>query len=138
MVSNDRAESTDEVSRPDWLPEEYDPEAPLYERLPIMADLDGGIELHVEDGRVSEVVGRPKDLTENHAGCYRLDAGHGSDPAEWSWEIVVPKDGEARLEKVDPMQSHDAYMRTKSTYMRDIDVRIWGVDAAAWFEWRDE
>lgn len=126
-----------DIDRPDWLPEEYDPEAPLHERIPIIAELDGGVELHVSDDRVTEVVGRPKELSENHAGTYTLKAGHRSDEHLWDWEIVVPEDSPARLVDVDPEQSMEAYQKTKSTYMDDIDVRVWGVDAEMWLE-RDE
>lgn len=34
---------------PDWVPEEYNVDDSLRERLPIMAEIDGGIELQVGD-----------------------------------------------------------------------------------------
>lgn len=118
---------------PDWLPEEYDPDASLRERLPIMADIEGGIELHVRDERgVVEIVGRPKDFrtTKWESGdTLVLQAGGGRPAHIWKWEIVVPASGEPHLKKVDPEQTMEAYMSTKRTYMRDIDVRIYGVDA---------
>ena len=60
------------IDRPAWLPDEYDPDAPLAERLRLLADIDGGIELHVSDDRVTEVVGEPRELKENHAGTLTL------------------------------------------------------------------
>lgn len=117
---------------PDWVPEEYEPEAPLAERVPIMAEIDGGIELHVRDGErdVVEIVGSPYELSENGAGTMTLKCGANKTTGDtWSWEIVVPEDGEARLMDVDPMQSMDAYMKTKKEWLSDVDVRIYGVDA---------
>jgi hypothetical protein len=128
-----------EVDRPDWLPDEYDPDAPLRERLPIMAEIDGGIELHVTDDRgVTEIVGQPVEFTTSHSGVQKLKAGSGPNAYEWSWEIIVPEEAPARLMDVDPMQDFEVYQKTKSTELTDIDVRLWGVDAKVWLERRSD
>lgn len=112
---------------PEWVPDEYDPDAPLRERLPVISEMEGGIEIHVQgDLGVVENVRQPQHFIERGTGGMKLQAG--SRPDDWSWEIVVPPEGEPRLEKVDPMQSMEAYMKTKKTWFNDIDVRVYGVD----------
>lgn len=115
----------------EWLPEAYDPDAPLRERLPILAEIEGGIELHVrgESGTV-EVVGRPKVCNTGGDGGYmELLAGGGPRDDVWGWEIVIPRAGPPFLRKADPNQPHEAYMATRRRWLEDIDVRIYGVDA---------
>ena len=134
MSAQQRDYGDGEIDRPDWLPDEYDPNAPLAERLKLLAPIDGGIELHVSDDRVTEVVGEPRGLTENHAGSVRLKTGMGPDTFSWDWEVIVPAEGEPRLMDVDPDQEADAYQATKTEYMTGIDVRVYGVDAEAWLD----
>jgi len=111
----------------DWVPKEYNPDAPLSKRLPIIAEMEGGIEIHVQGERgVVEVVHEPQHFIEN-ARVMKLQAG--TRPDNWSWEIVVPKDAYPFLQKVDPNQSMEAYMATKRNWLEDIDVRVYGVDA---------
>jgi len=114
---------------PEWVPEEYNVADPLAERLPIMADIDGGIELHVQgcDG-VIEVVGAPQHFSKGPNGL-RLCCGHAVD--EWRWEILVRSadDQPPRLEKVNPHQDIEEYQRSKQTHLVGIDVRIYGVDS---------
>ncbi|USZ73766.1 hypothetical protein [Natronosalvus halobius] len=120
-----------QADRPEWLPDEYDADASLRERLPIMAEIDGGIELHVGDERgIVEIVGEPLELTENAAECYTLRTGSASKWRQGVWrnEIVVPKEHEAVLKSVDPEQSFEDYERTKKTELRGVDVRIYGID----------
>lgn len=114
---------------PEWVPEEYDPDAPLIERLPIMAEIEGGIELHVQDKKgVVEIVGEPHELHERANGTLKLNAGGRE--FNWNWEIIVPaSDNEAVLQSVNPEQSYEAYEATKRTQGRGIDVRMYGVDA---------
>ncbi|WP_276257178.1 hypothetical protein [Halomontanus rarus] len=114
---------------PEWLPEEYDLDAPLYERLPIMAEIEGGIELHVGDDRgIVEVVGEPHELTENYADTLTLKAG--GHEFNWDFEIVVPKpeNGDAFLRSVDPDQDYEDYIDTRTRELEDVDVRIYAVD----------
>ena len=114
--------------RPEWLPDEYDTDADLRERLPIMAEIDGGIELHATDDRgVREVLGSPHELTENHAGTYVLKCG-GTE-FNWSYEVAVTPDGECIIRSVDPDQPMEDYMDSKERVLDDgVDIRIWGVD----------
>lgn len=116
---------------PAWLPEEYDPDAPLHERLPVMAEIEGGIELHVRDERgVVEIVGQPQHFEDPENTASVLKAG--SRPDNWRWEIVVPREGsgsEPFLRRVDPNQRFEAYISTRDRWMENIDVRILGVDA---------
>jgi hypothetical protein len=48
----------------------------------------------------------------------------------WSWEIIVPKPehGDPVLKSVDPSQPEEIYSETKQTELRNIDVRMYGVD----------
>lgn len=118
-----------ESDDPEWLPDEYDRDADLADRLPIMAEIDGGIELHVKgDSGTVEIVGSPQHFNDTPR-YMRLCCG--SSAGDWSWEIVVPKndDHNPRLEKVDPDQDIEAYEATKQNYLSDVDVRIYGVDA---------
>ncbi|ELZ39343.1 hypothetical protein C471_08495 [Halorubrum saccharovorum DSM 1137] len=116
-------------SLPEWVPEEYDPDAPLAERLPVIAEMEGGIEIHVEDKRGTiYVVHQPQNLKELPSDGLQLDCGPRT--GYWSHEIVVPGgDHEAYLRKVDPDQDYDAYVATRETVGKDIDVRVYGVDA---------
>lgn len=123
----------DAQDTPEWLPDEYDPDAPLRERLPIMAEIEGGIELHAQDDRGTvEILGSPKELTSmslESGDRLTLKTGGGTGRHKWSWEIVVPAKGDPVLKDVDPMQDFEAYRKTKTTWMDDVDVRIYGVDA---------
>lgn len=112
---------------PEWLPEDYDPEASLRDRLEAAMDIDGGIELVAkgEDG-VEIHAGEPQELTENHAGSIRVKCGQSI--SDWDYEIVVPAEAEPRLESVDPGQEIEDYWDSRSTELKDIDVRIYGVD----------
>lgn len=127
----------EKIDRPEWLPDEYDPDAPLHERLNLLAPIDGGIELHAEGDRVTEVIGEPRELTETGAGAVRLKTGTGPNTFSWDWEVTAPPEGEPFLKKVDPDQEAEAYMKTKKTRMRDMDIRVYGVDAEAWLN-RDD
>ena len=113
---------------PEWLPAEYDRDAPLRERLPIMADIDGGIELWVGDGRTVEIVNQPQELTENGQGVFVLKTGTSF--ADWSYEIVVPKpeNGDPFVRSVDPNQEYEDYLDSRTVELKDIDVRMYGVD----------
>ncbi|TKX60606.1 hypothetical protein EXE48_11580 [Halorubrum sp. ASP1] len=125
-----------EIDRPEWLPDEYDPDAPLHERLEILAPIDGGIELHAEGDRVTEVIGEPRRLTKVGTNTVRLKTGTGPDTSSWDWEVTAPQNGEPYLQKVDPDQRAEAYMKTKKTRMRGMDIRVFGVDAEAWLRLR--
>lgn len=117
---------------PEWLPEEYDLDAPLYERLPIMAEIEGGIELHVGDDRgIVEVVHQPHELVEKPHEVLELRTGtSGKFGDVWIYEIVVPKpeNGDAFLRSVNPDQDYEDYIDTRTRELEDIDVRIYGVD----------
>ncbi|WP_256403264.1 hypothetical protein [Halorubrum salinum] len=126
------AESEAEIDRPAWLPDEYDPDAPLHERLKILAPIEGGIELHAEGDRVTEVIGEPRELTEIGSGAVRLKTGTGPDTFSWDWEVTAPPEGEPYLQKVDPDQDMEDYMDSKKTRMEGMDIRVYGVDAEAW------
>lgn len=117
----------EESEQPDWLPAQYDVDAPLQDRLPIMAEIEGGIELHVGNpSGVVEVVHQPQHFHQYETGGMRLDAGTAVD--DWEWEIVISEDGSSVLKKVDPMQDVDVYEMTKRRWLDDVDVRIYGVD----------
>lgn len=136
----DENEHDPEEDMPNWVPDSYDPDAPLVERLPIMAGIMGAIELHVKgENGVIEIVGRPKKLLQNDR-YVRLDCGTSSD--NWEWEIVVPKGEDSappRLDHVDPMQPGTVYSATKDVeYLRNVDVRIYGVDAYRLYEDQDQ
>lgn len=106
---------------------EYDPDAPLLDRLRTIAELED-VELHVQGHHgVTEIVGSPQHHTESKRRFW-LACGRKSD--DWQWEIVVPKkDGLAcELREVNPMQELVAYEATKRTVLRDLDIRIYGVD----------
>ncbi|WP_135807321.1 hypothetical protein [Halorussus marinus] len=110
--------------------EDYDIDAPLRERLPVMADIQGGIELHAGDDRgVVEVLGRPHTIDEHVSGSMELRAGGRSD--NWNYEIVVPAENTERgafVREVDPMQPYEDYIDTRRIALDDVDVRIYGVD----------
>lgn len=115
---------------------EIEPDAPLHERLEILAPIDGGIELHAEGDRVTEVIGEPRRLTKVGTNTVRLKTGTGPDTSSWDWEVTAPQNGEPYLQKVDPDQRAEAYMKTKKTRMRGMDIRVFGVDAEAWLRLR--
>lgn len=117
---------------PDWVPDEYDPDAPLSERLPVIAEMEGGIEVHVRDGSKGtvEVVHEPQHFYENPR---RVKMCCGVRADDWNWEIIVPKgDAGPVLKHVDPNQDIEAYQATQKTWLKDIDVRVYGVDRDRW------
>lgn len=116
---------TDSSDFPAWLPDEYDPTDSLADRLRVIAEIDGGIELHVGNTDVTEIVGQPQHVQDT-GETVRLSAG--ASPTQWKWEIVVPNKGSPRLDKVDSTKDIDEYMDGLRTFIRDIDVRIYGVD----------
>jgi len=76
-------------SLPEWVPDEYDPDAPLAERLPVIAEMGSDAEIHVQDKRgVHYVVNQPQDLGTLPNDGLRLDCGTRID--YWSYEIVAP------------------------------------------------
>jgi len=114
-------------SLPEWVPDEYDPDAPLAERLPVIAEMGSDAEIHVQDKRgVHYVVNQPQDLVTLPNDGLRLDCGTRID--YWSYEIVAPSEHEPFLREVDPNQDYEAYVATRKTVGRDIDVRLYGVD----------
>lgn len=115
---------------PEWIPDEYDADAPLADRLPIMARIEPAIELEVQgkDGVIENV--RTPQIFESNDQYMKLYCGVSID--NWRWEIVVPQDGgfDPRLDRVDPMQSEAKYAATKDVaYLEDVDVRIHGIDS---------
>lgn len=122
------------IERPEWLPEEYDPDAPLLDRLRIIAEIESGIELHVKgDNGVVEIVNSPQHHMENDR---RFHLACGTAPDNWRWEIDVPKKEGVppTLKRVNPNQDVEAYEATKRQWLRIEDVRIFGVDLARYFE----
>jgi len=80
-------------SLPEWVPDEYDPDAPLAERLPVIAEMGSDAEIHVQDKRgVHYVVNQPQDLGTLPNDGLRLDCGTRID--YWSYEIVAPSEHE--------------------------------------------
>lgn len=128
------SESLDSGSEPrddtEWLPDEYDPGAPLRERLKVMVEIEGGIELHAGDERgVVEVLGSPHEVNETGVGGLELRAG--GKPHNWNYEVAVPAEDAGRgafVRKVDPNQTHEDYIDTRRVRLRDVDVRIYGAD----------
>jgi len=114
-------------SLPEWVPDEYDPDDPLAERLPVIAEMDGGVEIHVRDKKgVEYIVHQPQHLHDlPHDG---LKLSCGTAPDDWSYEIVVPGEHEPFLREVDPNQNHEAYIKTHNTVGNEIDARLYGVD----------
>lgn len=115
-------------ARPEWLPEEYDPEAPLAERLPLMANIEGGIELQATGEKgVVENLRQPQDFYESDR-VQRLCCGVAFD--NWEWEVIVPKKKgvDPILKKVNPNQDVEAYESTKRVWFDNVDVRIYGID----------
>ncbi|ELY73239.1 hypothetical protein [Natrinema pallidum] len=115
---------------PEWLPDEYDPDGNLRERLPIMAEIDRlrGAELHAADDRgLTKILGTPFDLEENPTGTLTLHVG-GSQ-YNWDYEVVVPSsDTPPFVRSVDMEQDIEDYERAKKTELENVDVRIYDVD----------
>lgn len=120
--------STQQTDLPDFVPDEYDPEADLYERLPVIAEMEGGIQLHAADGTGTDhVLGSPHDLNEDCHENYRLHVGGRQ--FNWDYEIVVPSgDHPPRVEEADPDQDIEDYYDSRDTWLEPADVRIYGVD----------
>lgn len=114
----------------EWMPEEYDPDDPLGERLKVIVDISGGIELRASDGSQTVTIGSPKMSDELSNGSYRLYTGnYNSGTGMWSWEVVVPDSGEPYLDSADPDQNVEGYFDSRETRLEGVDVRIHGVDA---------
>lgn len=117
---------------PEWVPDEYDPDADLYDRMEAMASIEGGLEIHVQDERgTTEIVAGIQDLNQDGYGNYRAHMGSTATGTDsWDYELVVPgsDDHDARLEDVDPDQPHELYLKTREPYLENVDARIYGVD----------
>jgi len=115
---------TDDI--PEWLPGEYDFDAPLYERLPLMAGIEGGIELQASNDRWTEVLGSPTFINESSERRILMAGGANSD--DWDWEVTVTEDGWSKLFSANPEYPVEDYEATRREEMRDLDVRIYGID----------
>jgi len=117
---------------PEWVPDEYDPDADLYDRMEAMAAIEGGLEIHVQDERgTTEIVAGIQDLNQDGYGNYRAHMGSTATGTDsWDYELVVPSsdDHDPRLEDVDPDQPHELYLKTREPYLENVDARIYGVD----------
>lgn len=124
----DGSEMPDDNDLPEWVPEEYDPEAPIEERLPILPEIEGGIEVWAADDLgLKKVLGEPHEVRENHAGTLTMYIG--GQKHNWNYEVVVPvNDTAPYVREVNPDQPMEDYQRTKKTVLTDADVRIYGVD----------
>ena len=111
-----------------WPPEEYDPDAELLDRLQAMAEIEGGIEVHVlTESGVIEVVGSPQHHTDT---ARKFHLAFGRSPDDWRWELDYPKKEGVppTLDRVDPHQNFEAYEATKTHWGRVADVRIYDLD----------
>lgn len=128
---NETTEKPDAAAQPDWLPDEYEIDAPLRERIWHLPEIDVGIELHAGDDRgIVKVLGQPHEVVEQPNGAIVLRAGFG-DEFNWDYEVVIPteeSDTGPYVREVDPDQPHDAYMATKRTILENADVRVFDVD----------
>jgi len=111
---------------PKWLPDEYDFDASLYDRLPIMAKIEGGIELHASNGRWTEILGSPAFL--NDCAGHRVLMVGGTNSDDWDWEVAVTDDGWTKLYSANLEYPAEDYEATRREEMRDFDVRIFGID----------
>lgn len=113
----------------EWMPEEYNPDDPLVERLKVIENIGGGIELRASDGSQTVTINSPKMSDELAKGSYRLYTGnYNSDTGVWSWEVVVPDNGEPCLASANPDQNVEGYLDSRETRLEGVDVRIYGVD----------
>jgi len=131
---NDGGAGTDAEGEdlPERVPDEYDPDADLYDRMEAMASIEGGIEIHVQDERgTTEIAAGIQDLNQDGHGNYRAYLGSTATGTDsWEYELVVPSsdDHNARLEDVDPDQPYELYLKTREPYLENVDARINGVD----------
>lgn len=115
----------------EWLPDEYDPEASLADRLDVIPAIDVSCEFRARD---------PETEQETHIGQFQhvTDApgtrrfAFGARPDNWQYEVTLNDRGVAVLHDVDPMQPIDAYQQTKTALAHDVDVRIYNVDTVVW------
>lgn len=117
-----------EADTPEWLPESYDPDDDLWDRVEALGEIDGAVEVHalgVDGSRI--ILGTPHDVTESH-GRRKLCAG--GEPHCWEYEAVInPGDDESHyLHSID--MTGDVEDTSQDTVMSgDFDLRLFGVDA---------
>jgi len=114
-------------SLPEWVPDEYDPDAPLAERLPVIAEMGSDAEIHVRISAASTTSSTSRKTSE----LFRT-TGSDSIVARASTtgrtKSSPPANTSPFLREVDPNQDYEAYVATRKTVGRDIDVRLYGVD----------
>lgn len=117
-----------EADSPEWLPESYNPDDDLWDRVELIGEIDGAVEVHalsVDGSRI--VLGEPHKVMEAH-GRRKLCAG--GKPHCWTFEAVInPGDDEDHyLHSID--MSGDAKDNSKDMVMSgDFDLRLFGADA---------
>lgn len=129
---NDAGTDAEAEDLPAWVPDDYDPDDDLYNRMKPMASIEGDIELHIQDQQgTTKIVAGIQDLNQDGHGNYRAHIGSTATTDDsWDYELVVPSsdDHDARLEDVDPNQPHEHYLKTRKPYLEHVDARIYGVD----------
>ncbi|ELZ21636.1 hypothetical protein C476_07911 [Natrinema limicola JCM 13563] len=111
---------------PEWLPSEYDRDADLRERLPLMTEVDVQIELVAQDDAFRpEPVGTPRSISETDYDVLVVETSHTT--GQTDFEIVAPQPG-----NTDPYVkriNHDAEAEDyKETIFEPVDVRIYNYD----------
>jgi hypothetical protein len=117
-----------EADSPEWLPESYDPDDDLWDRVDAIDEIDGAVEVHalgVDGSRI--ILGEPHDVTEAD-GRRKLCAG--GKPHCWTYEATIyPGDDEDHyLHSID--MAGDAEENSRDMVMSgDFDLRLYKVDA---------
>lgn len=128
MTNSDTAQAGEAASDqadelPEWLPDDYDPDASLPERLRVIGEIDSDIELHAQgdDGEVWNI-GKPHQVTLRKALTLRA----GGEAHAWDWEVVVPATDDPTVLRA--VEFVDGGSDT-TPVAEDVDVRLYGVDA---------
>jgi hypothetical protein len=114
---------------PEWLPEEYDPEAPIRERVEVMGGIDGGVEIHAATENAYEVLHQPLHVEVNGHDTLILKTGARAEQG-WKYEVYVDENGATTVYSVTCANADEEYYaESKSRFLfGDVDVRLFCVD----------
>lgn len=111
----------------DWLPDSYNPDDDLWDRVNAIGEIEGSPEVHalgVDGTRI--ILGVPHDVSERHE---RLKLTAGGKPHNWEYEaIITDGDNENYIRAVD-MDADAEDVQSETKLAGQFDLRLYNVDA---------
>jgi hypothetical protein len=128
-MSDSSAETGNDL--PEWVPDAYDPDAPLRERLPLYEEVEAGELVAIGRRGYEQPLGQPKGVaatTSDDGPEILYSGGRRGDRGVWKWEIVAPPEDPPFIRSADADEEYTSYADSRKREMEEVDVRIHGVD----------